>query len=116
LPSLTFCIIIVESQSAKRLPSASRGTLYEIIPRIYYNKDVFMTKSEGICDMCGHFVILRQKAHIIAEGKKDKNNLLMLCPSCHIIFDTHLKPKIFNALKNYGIKDFPISWEKSIYQ
>jgi len=75
-----------------------------------------MNKAEGICDMCGHFILLRQKAHILAEGGNDKNNILMLCPSCHLMFDTHLKPKIFKALKNYGIKDFPVSWEKSIYE
>jgi len=42
--------------------------------------------------MCGHHVGVRQKAHIIAEGKKTGSNVLMLCPTCHIMFDTHLKP------------------------
>ena len=75
-----------------------------------------MSKSQGICEMCGHHVMMRQKAHILAEGKKKEPNLLMLCPSCHLVFDTHLKPKIFSALKDYGLKGFPESWEKSIYQ
>jgi len=75
-----------------------------------------MTKksSEGICEMCGHYVSVRQKAHILAEGKKTGENLLMLCPSCHVMFDTHIKPKVFTALKKAGI-NLPISWEKSIY-
>jgi len=72
--------------------------------------------SEGTCEMCGHYVAIRQKSHIAAEGKKSGNNLLMLCPSCHIIFDTHLKPKVFRALKELGVKNLPISWETSIYE
>jgi hypothetical protein len=70
--------------------------------------------SEGFCEMCGHYVSVRQKAHIVAEGKKTGENLLMLCPSCHIMFDTYIKPKIFTALKKAGI-NLPNSWEKSIY-
>jgi predicted restriction endonuclease len=70
--------------------------------------------SEGLCEMCGHYVSVRQKAHILAEGKKTVENLLMLCPSCHIMFDTHIKPKLFTALRKAGIT-LPNSWEKSIY-
>jgi len=66
--------------------------------------------------MCGHYVAIRQKAHIAAEGKKSGSNLLMLCPSCHIIFDTHLKPKVFKALKELKVKNLPKSWETSIYE
>jgi hypothetical protein len=75
-----------------------------------------MTKksSEGLCEMCGHHVSVRQKAHIVAEGKKTDENLLMLCPSCHIMFDTHIKPKVFTALQKAGI-NLTSSWEKSIY-
>jgi len=75
-----------------------------------------MTKktSEGFCEMCGHYVSVRQKAHILAEGKKTGENLLMLCPGCHIMFDTHIKPKLFMALRKVGI-NLPNSWEKSIY-
>jgi hypothetical protein len=71
--------------------------------------------SEGLCEVCGHYVSVRQKAHILAEGKKTGENLLMLCPSCHIMFDTHIKPKLFTALRKAG-KTIPKSWEKSIYQ
>ncbi len=73
-------------------------------------------QSEGFCEMCGHHVTLRQKAHIVAEGKKTGDNLLMLCPSCHIMFDTHVKPKVYKALKKEGYNNLPNSWEKSIYQ
>ena len=76
-----------------------------------------MTKSisEGLCDMCGHYVKLRQKAHIIAENQKSGINLLMLCPSCHMMFDTHIKPKVYKAMKQEGI-NLPESWKNSIYQ
>jgi hypothetical protein len=72
--------------------------------------------TEGLCEMCGHHVMMRQKAHIVAEGPKRGANLLMLCPSCHIMFDTHIKPKVFKALKETGVVGLPDSWEQSIYQ
>jgi len=73
-------------------------------------------KSAGICEMCGHHVGVRQKAHIMAEAKKTENNVLLLCPTCHIMFDTHVKPKVFKALMEAGLKDFPESWKTSIYE
>jgi len=76
----------------------------------------YIKKSTGMCEMCGHHVGVRQKAHIFAEGKKSGGNLLMLCPSCHIMFDTHLKPKIFKALAGAGVRGLPRSWESSIYE
>lgn len=39
----------------------------------------------------------------------------MLCPSCHIMFDTHVKPKVHKALVEAGVQNLPASWEKSIY-
>ena len=74
------------------------------------------TTSEGICELCGYYVALRQKAHIVAEDKKRGNNLLMLCPTCHIMFDTHVKPKIHKALAEAEVTNLPESWKKSIYQ
>ena len=65
--------------------------------------------------MCGHSVGVRQKAHIVAEGKKDRANTLLLCPSCHVIFDTQLKPKLYQALVKTGVQMLPISWKTSIY-
>lgn len=74
-----------------------------------------MKTQEGSCQMCGHFVAIRQKAHIVAEGKKGKGNVLLLCPSCHVIFDTQLKPRLYKALTKAGAKNLPASWMKSIY-
>jgi len=73
-------------------------------------------KSPGICEMCGHHVGVRQKAHIMAEGKKTESNVLMLCPTCHIMFDTYLKPKVFKAMMEAGLQELPESWKKSIYE
>ena len=72
------------------------------------------TKSEGICEFCGQYVALRQKAHIVTEGKNRGNDVLMLCPTCHLMFDTHVKPKIYKALVEVGIEKLPVSWQKSI--
>jgi hypothetical protein len=52
----------------------------------------------------------------MAEGKKTHNNVLMLCPTCHIMFDTYLKPKIFKAMTEAGFQGMPVSWRKSIYE
>jgi hypothetical protein len=51
-------------------------------------------KSAGICEMCAHHVGLRQKAHIVAEERDKDHNIVLLCPTCRIMFDTHLKPKV----------------------
>lgn len=84
-------------------------------PKRYKTITAIETKFEGLCELCVHYVALRQKAHIVAEGKKSGHNLLMLCPTCHTMFDTHIKPKIHKALLEAGIQNLPLSWEKSIY-
>jgi hypothetical protein len=65
------------------------------------------TKTSGICEMCGHHVAIRQKALIYAEGDKNNSNILLLCPSCHLMFDTYLKPKIYKALSLSGVQGLP---------
>jgi hypothetical protein len=66
--------------------------------------------------MCGHHVAIRQRAHIVAEAPKTGANLLLLCPSCHIVLDTKLKPAIRHALQHAGVRNLPKSWGRSIYQ
>ena len=39
----------------------------------------------------------------------------MLCPSCHVVFDTHLKPKMCEALRAQGVDNLPESWQTSTY-
>jgi hypothetical protein len=69
----------------------------------------------GTCEMCGNYCAIRQRAHIVAEGRKSGPNLLLLCPTCHLMLDTHLKPKIFKALREAKVRNLPASWETSIY-
>ena len=72
--------------------------------------------SQGICEICGHYVAIRQKGHIVGEERSSKENILMLCPSCHIMFDTQLKVKLRKALSNAGALNLPASWKKGIYE
>jgi hypothetical protein len=74
-----------------------------------------MKTEEGKCELCGHHVAIRQKAHIIAEGTKSSDNILLLCPTCHMMFDIHIKPKFFKSLSKAGAKGLPKSWKTSIY-
>lgn len=39
----------------------------------------------------------------------------MLCPTCHIMLGTHVKPKLYNALTSSGIELSEV-WSKSIYE
>jgi len=75
-----------------------------------------MKAAPGFCDMCGHHVAIRQRAHIVAEGQKTGANVLLLCPSCHIVLDTKLKPAISRALQDAGVRNLPKSWASSIYE
>jgi hypothetical protein len=65
--------------------------------------------------MCGNYVALRQKAHIISEGDNSRENILMLCPGCPLRFDTRVKPRLSQALLKKGAKQLPVSWKKSSY-
>lgn len=66
-----------------------------------------MTKklSEGFCEMCGHHMGIRQKAHIVAEDKNTPDNILMLCPTCHVMFD--MKRIFRDVVSNYALH-FPL--------
>ena len=78
--------------------------------------------SAGVCEMCGNAVAIIQGAHIVAEGSKRGANILDLCPTCHLMFDTHLKPRLYKALNAWNRKRgrfdhkwLPESWKTSIY-
>lgn len=74
-----------------------------------------MKKSESICEMCGHFVAIRQKSHILNARNDIPDSLLMLRSSCHVMFDVQLKPKLYKALAASGIQLREL-WAKSIYE
>lgn len=75
-----------------------------------------MQTNQGVCEMCGHYTMLRQKAHIGPKTDKGADNLLKLCPSCHVVFDHHLKPRLFKALERAGATNLPAMWKTSHYQ
>ena len=93
-------------------------TKNEIIRQVHKNQhelELIDERIESFCEMCGKFVANREKAHIVAEGGRGRINILLLCPSCHRMFDTRLKPRLYEALREYGTKKLPKSWTKSIY-
>jgi hypothetical protein len=64
--------------------------------------------SEKGCEFCGkkfehlakkHFGL--EEAHILSRnnGPAHAWNIFMLCPNCHTLFDSHIKPKLQNALE-----------------
>jgi len=74
-----------------------------------------MKTNEGCCELCGHYVALRQKAHIVAERDRSTENILLLCPCCHVLFDHQLKPRLYLALTRAGVSGLPESWATSHY-
>jgi hypothetical protein len=70
----------------------------------------FDARIEPFCEMCGRHNAFREEAHIIAEWELDWWNNLKLCPTCHRMFDIHLKPRLFAALEVHGAKGLPKSW------
>jgi len=100
---------------SKRL-DGKYGSKAEMIPKILKAQEQHDERTTPYCEMCGQYTMLREKAHIYSEGDNTRENILMLCISCHRMLDVHLKPRLFYALKKFGSKNLPSSWEKSIYQ
>jgi hypothetical protein len=90
----------------------SKDTVIDVILEAQKRHD---ERIEDFCEMCGNYVFIRQKAHIAAEGGAARANILQLCPNCHLMFDTRLKPRLYQALKRIGVKNLPASWQESIY-
>ena len=70
----------------------------------------FDARVEPFCEMCGRYSAFREDAHIVAEEELDWRNNLKLCPTCHRMFDAHLKPRLHAVLKAHGVKGLPDSW------
>jgi predicted restriction endonuclease len=73
------------------------------------------------CAMCGRSFPPPDAAHIInsKEWKKKKLmdsqvNGMPLCKTCHTVFDDYLRPKLYKALKEFGVKRLPQSWKNSL--
>lgn len=90
----------------------------ELVKQIFNNQgelDLLDERLENFCEMCGNYVAIRQNAQVVAESGRARINMLKLCLSCHVMFDTRLKARLYEALKNAGVKNLPKSWQKSIY-
>ena len=92
-----------------------KDNLIQQILEHQHELDLIDERIEPFCEMCGRFVAIREKAHIVSEKNRARVNILMLCPSCHRMLDTRLKPRLYEALRNYGTKNIPQSWKDSIY-
>jgi hypothetical protein len=75
-----------------------------------------MKDTSGQCEMCGHDVKIRQQAHIVAKAGTGDETMLKLCPSCHLMFDHLLKPRLYTALRRAGAKSLPACWKTSLYE
>ena len=49
----------------------------------------------GLCQLCGHHVAIRQRAHIVAEAGRTPANLPMLCRLCRARHNLHLSVRFF---------------------
>lgn len=92
-----------------------KDDLIKLIFKNQHELDLLDERLENFCEMCGNYVAIRQNARIVAEGGRARINMLKLCPSCHVMFDTRLKPRLYEALENAGVRNLPQSWTKSIY-
>jgi hypothetical protein len=67
------------------------------------------------CEWCGWQAGRRHAAHIIDEIKSagiGRWNTLSLCPNCATVFDEVIRPKLYQALVNYGASNLPPSWSR----
>jgi hypothetical protein len=93
----------------------NKDHLVKAIYKDQHELELIDERMEDFCEMCGNFVAIRQDSHIVSEKGRARINILKLCPSCHVMFDTRLKPRLYEALKDAGAKNLPKSWTKSIY-
>lgn len=107
---------IAVSLGVQRREDGSYGTKSEVIPKILEAQQLHGERVMPYCEMCGNYTMLREKAHICSEGDVSRENILMLCASCHRMLDVHLKPRLYIALNKFGAKRLPESWERSIYE
>jgi len=93
----------------------TKDEIIKLVSKNQHELELLDERVENFCEMCGNFVAIREKSHIVAEAGRGRVNILMLCPSCHRMFDTRLKPRLYEALKDFGSTRLPKSWTKSIY-
>ena len=93
----------------------SKDEIVEVILKNQHKPERLDERLDQFCEMCGNFVAIRQDSHIVSENVRTRTNILKLCPSCHVMFDTRLKPRLYNALQAVGVTNLPKSWSTSIH-
>jgi hypothetical protein len=68
--------------------------------------------AEKSCAWCGWKSARRHACHIIDEAPEREWNAISLCPNCHEIFESTIRPMLYKALKEHGATGLPASWSK----
>lgn len=80
----------------------------------FNNKQKKNIKDGKRCVWCGWDRSYLDAAHVVDEIDKPAMNGIMLCANCHATFDNVFRPRLFQALKAYGIPEemLPPSWKR----
>lgn len=74
----------------------------------------YRERSAGGCEMCGWRLPGRPNSGLhachIVRRKNQQDNVLMLCPSCHVALDKILKPALHHAIRRYNDGRVPGDW------
>jgi hypothetical protein len=79
----------------------------------FRNRNLAKRIKSNPCEWCGWQVVSRFASHIVDEGPEKDWNALSLCPNGATVFDEVIRPRLYTALKNYGVTNIPKSWSKS---
>src|SRR5438105_2216298 len=78
----------------------------------FKNRRLAKRVAQRPCAWCGWTAGRRHAAHIIDEGPEAEWNAISLCPNCSTVFDEVVRPKFYEALKEWGCQKLPTSWRK----
>src|SRR5216683_2521314 len=79
----------------------------------FKNRRLAKKVAQRPCAWCGWIAGRRHAAHIIDEGPEGEWNAISLCPNCATVFDEVVRPKFYQALKEWGGPRFPASWRRN---
>ena len=78
----------------------------------FKNRRLAKKVAQRPCAWCGWIAGRRHAAHIIDEGPEKEWNAISLCPNCATVFDEVVRPKFYQALKEWGCPRLAASWRK----
>lgn len=76
----------------------------------FRNRNLAKRVKGAPCAWCGWAAGRRHAAHIIDEGPEKDWNAISLCPNCHSVFEEKVRPHLYKALKEFGVRGLPASW------